>query len=167
MASSSLETGSTAIVRSKAGELVQEGGHPWVAWLDGSGFWIGLNAIRSAYRDFASDTDSVLLQRFRQVYGLRIDDGRAFIAKLRDLAIADPNMKKEIARLAASVCDAAVKGDPAAEDIVKKHSEDHTEFPRASSAASSLEVISLLALPSLRLAGCYPTKCIDPALRPN
>jgi N-acetylglucosamine kinase-like BadF-type ATPase len=33
-------------------------------------------------------------------------------------------MKKEIARLAASVCDAAVRGDPAAQDIVKKNSEE-------------------------------------------
>jgi N-acetylglucosamine kinase-like BadF-type ATPase len=116
-------TGSTTIIRSKAGELVQAGGHEWVACDDGSGFWIGLNAIRTAYRDFASGTDSVLLQRFRQVYGIR-DDGPAFIAKLRDLAISDSNMKKEIARFAASVCDAAVRGDPAAQDIVKKHSED-------------------------------------------
>ncbi len=117
-------TGSTTIIRSKAGELVQAGGHEWVASDDGSGFWIGLHAIRAAYRDFASGTDSVLLQRFRQVYGIRNDDGPAFIAKLRYLAIADSNMKKEIARFAASVCDAAVRGDPAAQDIVKKHSED-------------------------------------------
>ncbi len=117
-------TGSTAIIRSRAGEVVQAGGHEWVACDDGSGFWIGLHAIRAAYTDFASGSDSVLLQRFRQVYGIRSDDSRAFIAKLRDLAIADSNMKKEIARFAASVCDAAVRGDPAAQDIVKKHSED-------------------------------------------
>lgn len=117
-------TGSTTIVRSKAGDLVQAGGHEWVACDDGSGFWIGLHAIRAAYRDFASGADSVLLQRFRQVYGIRSDDGPAFIAKLRDLAIADSNMKKEIARFASSVCDAAVRGDPVAQDIVKQHSED-------------------------------------------
>lgn len=117
-------TGSTTIIRSRAGELVQAGGHEWVACDDGSGFWIGLNAIRAAYRDFASGTDSVLLQRFRQIYGIRNDDRPAFISKLRDLAIADSNMKKEVARFAASVCDAAVRGDPAAQDIVKKHSED-------------------------------------------
>jgi len=116
-------TGSTTIIRSKAGELVQAGGHEWVACDDGSGFWIGLNAIRAAYRDFSGGTDSVLLQRFRQVYGIR-DGSAPFIAKLRDLAVADSNMKKEIARFAASVCDAAVRGDPAAQDIVKKHSED-------------------------------------------
>jgi N-acetylglucosamine kinase-like BadF-type ATPase len=116
-------TGSSTIIRSKAGELVQAGGHEWVACDDGSGFWIALNAIRTAYKDYESGTDSVLLQRFRQVYGIR-GDGPAFIAKLRDLAIADSNMKKEIARFAASVCDAADRGDPAAQDIVKEHSED-------------------------------------------
>ncbi len=148
-------TGSTAIIRSKAGELVQAGGHEWVACDDGSGFWIGLNAIRVAYRDFASGADSVLLQRFRQVYGIRDDDGRGFISKLRDLAIADPQMKKEIARFAASVCDAAVRGDPSAQDIVKKHSEDladvsasliRRQFSRSDLAAgiSIIEVGGLL-----------------------
>lgn len=119
-------TGSSTIIRSKAGELVQAGGHEWVACDDGSGFWIGLSAIRTAYKDYATGMDSVLLQRFRQVYGIR-GNGPAFIAKLRDLAIADSNMKKEIARFAASVCDAADRGDPASQDIVKGHSEDLAE----------------------------------------
>ena len=48
----------------------------------GGGFWIGLKAIRQAYRDYESGVDSVLLQRLRQVYGIRPDDHHGLIAKL-------------------------------------------------------------------------------------
>jgi N-acetylglucosamine kinase-like BadF-type ATPase len=111
-------------VKSEDGHLHQAGGHEWVACDYGSGFWIGLKAIRAAYRDYEAGTDSVLLQRLRQVYGIRPDDNRGLIAKLRDLAVADPNMKKEIARFAASVCDAAERGDVPAQNIVKEEAED-------------------------------------------
>ncbi len=117
-------TGSSVIVRSADGTLHQAGGHEWVACDYGSGFWIGLQAIRSAYRDYEASDESVLLQRLRQVYGIRPDDHRGLVAKLRDLAIADPNMKKEIARFTASVCDAAERGDHAAQNLVKEGAED-------------------------------------------
>src|SRR5215472_18326584 len=131
------------------------------AMTDGSGFWVGLNAIRAAYRDFASGTDSVLLQRFRQVYGIRNDDGRAFIAKLRDLAIADSNMKRRLPALPRASAMPLLGGTLPPKISLRSTLKSLQMFPRASSAASSLEVISLLALPSLRLAGCYPTNCID------
>jgi N-acetylglucosamine kinase-like BadF-type ATPase len=117
-------TGSSVIVKASDGSLHQSGGHEWVACDYGSGFWLGLGAIRQAYRDFEAGSDSVLLQRLRQVYGIRPNDTRALIAKLRDLAIADPNMKKEIARFAASVCAAAERGDVDAQNIVKLGAED-------------------------------------------
>lgn len=117
-------TGSSVIVRSPEGQLHQAGGHEWVACDYGSGFWIGLKAIRRAYQDYEAGNDSVLLQRLRQVYGIRTDDNRGLIAKLRDLAIADPNMKKEIARFTASVCDAAERGDREAQNIVKGEAEE-------------------------------------------
>lgn len=117
-------TGSSVIVKTRDGSLHQAGGHEWVACDYGSGFWVGLRAIRQAYRDYESGVDSVLLQRFRQVYGIRPDDHRGLIAKIRDLAIADPNMKKEIARITASVCAAAERGDVSAQNIVKEESEE-------------------------------------------
>ena len=117
-------TGSSVVVRSADGAIHQAGGHEWVACDYGSGFWIGLQAIRRAYRDHEAGEESVLLQRLRQVYGIRPDDQRGLIAKLRDLGIADPNMKKEIARFTASVCDAAERGDPNAQNLVKEGAED-------------------------------------------
>ena len=117
-------TGSSVLVRGASGDLGQAGGHEWVACDYGSGMWIGLRAIRQAYRDFESGVDSALLQRLRQTYGLRSDDDRALIAKLRDLAIGDRNLKKEIARFTASTCAAAERGDTAAQNIVKAEAED-------------------------------------------
>jgi N-acetylglucosamine kinase-like BadF-type ATPase len=117
-------TGSIVIIRSRDGGLYQVGGQEWVACDDGSGFWIGLRSIRQAYRDLEAGVDSVLLQRLRQLYGIRPDDDRRLIARLRDLSIADSNMKKEIARFAASVCAAAERGDAAAQNIVKAEAEE-------------------------------------------
>jgi N-acetylglucosamine kinase-like BadF-type ATPase len=117
-------TGSSVILRTPDRVLYQSGGHEWVACDYGSGVWIGLRAIRQAYRDFESGDDSVILERLREVYGLRPNDDRALIAKLRDLAIGDPNMKREIARFAASVCAAAERGDHGAQNIVKAEAED-------------------------------------------
>ena len=75
-------TGSNVLVRSRDGELHQIGGHEWVACDYGSGFWIGLNAIRRAYRDWEEGNDTVLLQRLHQEYGIREDDEKRLIAKL-------------------------------------------------------------------------------------
>ncbi|WP_107772040.1 BadF/BadG/BcrA/BcrD ATPase family protein [Nocardioides sediminis] len=117
-------TGSNVLVQARDGALFQVGGHEWVASDYGAGFWIGLRGIRRAYRDHESGMNTVLLQRLVQEYGLRAHDERRLIAKFRDLAIADANMKPEIARFAAEVCSAAERGDEAAQDIVKVEAED-------------------------------------------
>lgn len=116
-------TGSTVIVRCSDGKLHQAGGHEWVACDDGSGFWIGVRAIRQAYRDYEAGTDSVLLQRLRQAYGVRSSDNRGLIEKFRDLAVGHKDMKKDIAHFAASVCAAAERGDKTAQNIVKAEAE--------------------------------------------
>lgn len=117
-------TGSNVLVKSTDGSLHQAGGHEWVACDNGSGFWIGLRSIRQAFRDFDAGVDSVLLHRLRDVYGIRPEDDRGLIAKMRNLAIADPNTKREIARITASVCEAAGQGDLGAQNIVKAEAED-------------------------------------------
>lgn len=117
-------TGSTVIFRTSNGQLYQAGGHEWVACDYGSGFWIGMSAIRQAYRDFEAGSDSVLLQRLRQSYGVRAHDDRGLIEKLRDLGVGTKDMKKEIAHFAASVCAAAERGDKGAQNIVKAQAEE-------------------------------------------
>lgn len=117
-------TGSSVIVRAADGTMYQAGGHEWVACDYGSGFWIGLDAIRRAFRDYEAGTESVLLHRLREAYGIRANDNKGLIAKMRDLAIADPDMKGEIARFTASVCGAAERGDLASQNLVKSAAED-------------------------------------------
>lgn len=124
-------TGSNTLVKSRDGSFHQAGGREWAGSDYGSGFWIGLRAIRQAYRDFEAGEDSVLLQRFRQFYGIRADDDRAFIGKIRDLGVSDDRMKKEIARFTISVCDAAERGDLGAQNIVKSEAEDLADVTAA------------------------------------
>jgi N-acetylglucosamine kinase-like BadF-type ATPase len=117
-------TGSNVLIKPTSGDPIQVGGHEWVACDNGSGFWIGLRAIRQAYRDFEDRENSVLLQRFRQLYRIDPGDDNAILAMLRKLSIAGPNMKKDIARFATDVCGAAQRGDPQAQNIVKAEAED-------------------------------------------
>ncbi len=117
-------TGSNVIVRGPNRVLYQSGGHEWVACDYGSGFWIGLRAIRAAYRDLEDGNRSVLLQRLREVYGVRPGDDRALIHRLRDLGVGDENVKKEVARFAADVCHASERGDAVAQNIVKSEAEE-------------------------------------------
>lgn len=122
-------TGSNTLVRSRDSALYQAGGREWAASDYGSGFWIGLRALRQAYRDFESGEDSVLLQRFRQFYGIRNDND--LIEKIRELGVSDDNMKKEISRFTISVCDAAERGDMGAQNIVKSEAEDLADVTAA------------------------------------
>lgn len=121
-------TGSNVILQSKDGTLHQAGGHDWVACDYGSGFWIGLEGIRRAFRDYEAGIDSTLLQRLRYTYGVRSPtDHRGLISKMRDLAIASPDLKREIARFTALVCSAAEKGDSASQNLVKNAAEELAE----------------------------------------
>ncbi|MBV9723439.1 MAG: hypothetical protein JO082_16165 [Mycobacterium sp.] len=121
-------TGSSVIVRSSDGRMHQASGHEWVACDYGSGFWVGLNGIRAAFRDFEDNKNSPLLQRMRYAYGIRNNPkARAdaeLVAKVRELAIADASMKREIARFCEDVCSAAKAGNTEAQDIVKKAAEE-------------------------------------------
>jgi N-acetylglucosamine kinase-like BadF-type ATPase len=144
-------TGSSILVRSSDGSVHQAGGREWVASDYGSGFWIGLQAIRQAYRDFEAGLDSVVLQRVRQAYGLRTEDDRGLIAKLRDLAVGDHNMKREIARLAASICSAAERGDVGAQNIVKGQAEELADV-LAGSLRRSFQMSELAA--GIRVVQC-------------
>jgi len=116
-------TGSDILFRSskEAPRLYQVGGDDWVAADSGSAFWIGLRGLRAAYTDLQSDSESVLLQRLHEHYNIkRTDPGypRPLYGKLRELSIANAEMKKEIARFARPVCSAAERGDESARQIV-------------------------------------------------
>lgn len=117
-------TGSTVMIHDDKNVIHIAGGHDWVGCDYGSGFWIGLRGIRQASRDFEDGSTTDVLERFREVYSVRSNDPRAFISKLRELAMADALMKGEIARFAAAVCQAAGRGDVQSQDIIKAEAED-------------------------------------------
>jgi N-acetylglucosamine kinase-like BadF-type ATPase len=115
-------TGSNIVLAPSSG-FVQIGGHNWVACDQGSGFWIGLGAIRRAFRDLEAGTESTLLERLYETYGIHQHDTAALIEKAYDLAVNDHSTKRDIARFAASVCGAAERGDVASQNIVKAEAE--------------------------------------------
>jgi N-acetylglucosamine kinase-like BadF-type ATPase len=117
-------TGSNVLVRAADGDIHQAGGNEWVASDTGAGFWIGLEAIRVVARALESGKDTTLLQRFCSEYHVSPDVDGEVIACFRKLAIADHDMKAEIAKFATSVCAAAQKGDEEAQRIVKSQAED-------------------------------------------
>lgn len=128
-------TGSNVVVRSPGGDVHQSGGDDWVAGDFGSGFWIGLRAIRQASRDLEAGIDSDVLSAFREVYGVnrRHAYEQNMAEKFQELAIADVGMKAEIARIAARICQAASDRVVEAQDIVKSEAEE-----LADSAATAL-----------------------------
>lgn len=117
-------TGSAVLVRSPDGEIHQTSGHEWVASDFGSGVWIGLNAIRRAAHDFEEGGQTVLLNRFQELFGIEQGDDEGLLARFRSLGVADQRMKADIARFATSVCAAAELGDIDAQDIVKAEAEE-------------------------------------------
>lgn len=119
-------TGSNVVVRGSDGAVHQIGGDDWVAGDFGSGFWIGLRAIRQASRDLEAGIDSNVLAAFREIYGInrRHNFEASMSAKFLELAIADANMKAEIARFASRICQAASDRIVEAQDIVKQEAED-------------------------------------------
>ncbi|EGD54510.1 N-acetyl-D-glucosamine kinase [Gordonia neofelifaecis NRRL B-59395] len=110
-------TGSSVLLRDRDGSVTQSGGHDWVAADDGSAFWVGLEGVRRVARDVDNGVESALRQAFRQTYG--VDDAR-IVAMFRELAVAGPGMKADIARFAAGVCATAAAGDEAATGIVHR-----------------------------------------------
>jgi N-acetylglucosamine kinase-like BadF-type ATPase len=117
-------TGSNVLVRDRNNEFFQAGGHDWVAADYGAGYWVGLGAIRRAAKDFESGEGTVLLDRFCEVYNIYEQNEDEIIAKFRALAIADSQLKSDIAKFAAAVCSAAELGDLDAQNIVKQEAED-------------------------------------------
>ena len=118
-------TGSSVLVRAIDGSIRQGGGHDWVAADEGSAFWIGLDGIRAVARDFEEGIETPLRWQFRRSYG-RPDQNSADreARTFRDLAVAGPRMKAEIARFAIGVCSAAAQGDARATGIVQTQSDE-------------------------------------------
>ncbi|NLG47723.1 MAG: hypothetical protein GX543_14850 [Gordonia sp.] len=118
-------TGSSVLVRATDGSVVQCGGHDWVGGDEGSAFWVGLDGIRAVARDVEEGIETPLRKQFRRSYGGVEQNSADWEARtFRDLAVAGPRMKAEIARFAIGVCSAAAQGDARATGIVQTQSDE-------------------------------------------
>jgi N-acetylglucosamine kinase-like BadF-type ATPase len=118
-------TGSAAMARRSNGHVLHIGGQEWVASDYGSGFWIGLNGIRAAYKSLEGGPETSLkprlLDNYRGVFATEEKDPDAIILEIvRLLAGSGFDLKRQIASFARPVCDVAERSDEVAQGIVRE-----------------------------------------------
>lgn len=113
-------TGSNTIGRAPDGSRESAGG--WSSRLgdEGSGYWIGVNAVRQALRAHDRETPTRILARVGEIWGTKT---------LEDLVnLGDSMPGPDFAALAPAIGELAAEGDPVAQQIVKQAAEDLVEF---------------------------------------
>jgi N-acetylglucosamine kinase-like BadF-type ATPase len=117
-------TGSVAMARTSADEVVTRGGDEWVVADYGSGFWLGLEGIRSGYRALEGGADTALLSCMLRHFNPLKDDERDAKVVVREiarrLASLSTETKPTIASFAPQVTREAELGDEEAQKIVRK-----------------------------------------------
>ena len=121
-------TGSVAMARSSANEVITRGGDEWVVADYGSAFWLGLEGIRAGYRALEGGPDTALLScMLRHFSPLKDDerDARVVVREIaRRLASLGTDTKPTIASFAAQVTREAELGDDEAQKIVRHAVDD-------------------------------------------
>jgi N-acetylglucosamine kinase-like BadF-type ATPase len=123
-------TGSVAMARNPAGEVVTRGGDEWVVADYGSAFWLGLNGIRAAYRALEGGPDTAMLNSLLEHFSrLKESDvkpnPRVVVREIaRRLASLGTDTKPTIASFAPSVTRQAELGDDEAQKIVRQAVDD-------------------------------------------
>jgi len=106
-------TGSVAFAQNERGETCVRGGWGYLLGDEGSGFWIGLQAIRLAIRAQENGgTPTPLVQQVQAA--LRVDDLRDILPRF----YSDDQSRPQVARLAPLVLSAAAEQDQQAAAIV-------------------------------------------------
>jgi N-acetylglucosamine kinase-like BadF-type ATPase len=123
-------TGSVAMARNPAGEVITRGGDEWVVADFGSAFWIGLTGIRAAYSALQGGPETALSQCLIETFrGPRDEDEdrttMAIVQEIaRDLASRGTGTKPSIASFAPQVTRQAELGDEEAQRIVRNAAEE-------------------------------------------
>jgi len=119
-------TGSVAMARNPAGQVITRGGDEWVVADYGSAFWMGLSGIRAAYSALEGGPDTAMLGSLRTHFNrLRDDDIEREPAVVvreiaRRLASLGTDTKPTIASFAPEVTRHAELGDDEAQKIVSQ-----------------------------------------------
>lgn len=119
-------TGSVAMARNPAGEVITRGGDEWVVADYGSAFWLGLNGIRAAFHALEGGPDTAMLNSLLEHFSpLKENDGkretRTIVREIaRKLAGLGTDTKPTIASFAPEVTRQAELGDDEAQKIVRK-----------------------------------------------
>lgn len=122
-------TGSVVMARSSEYQVLQLGGAGWVATDYGSGFWIGLEGIRAAYRALEGGPPTSLRSRLVDHYRplaaqSEMADLLTIPMLVRQLNGLGHDLKKQIASFATVVCDVAQRSDAEAQRIVRGAAEE-------------------------------------------
>ena len=128
-------TGSVAIAIGPHGDVVQTGGWGYLLGDEGSGYWLGLEALRACTRwqDGAAPEAARLGQTV--LNAIRVPRGKELLA----WAYRQPTPTREIAQLSAVVLDAAQAGDGTADAIVLRGALALAAITRAALAQAGLE----------------------------
>lgn len=113
-------TGSNTIGRAPSGERESAGG--WSSRLgdEGSGYWIGVNAVRRGLRAYDRGEPTEVLEKVGEIWGT------ATIEALVNLGDGTPG--PDFAALAPAISDLAEAGDAVALDVLKQAAADLVEF---------------------------------------
>lgn len=107
-------TGSIALGRNEAGEVMRVGGFGYLLGDEGSGFELGQRGIRAALRSFdGTGPETELLVALKACYGLENP------TDILPLVYKSPSCVETIGRFAVRVLDLGFKGDGLAEGIVR------------------------------------------------
>jgi N-acetylglucosamine kinase-like BadF-type ATPase len=121
-------TGSVAMARNSAGEVITRGGDEWVVADYGSAFWLGLNGIRAGYRAVEGGPDTALLNCLLRHFSPLQDDERDTRVVVREIARKLASLgtytKPTIAAFAPQVTREAELGDDQAQIIVRRAVDD-------------------------------------------
>jgi len=123
-------TGSVAMARNPAGEVITRGGDEWVVADFGSAFWLGLSGLRAAYSALEGGPETGLLKAMIERFSPFNEDGserstRSIVQEIaRHLASLGTDTKPTIASFAPQVTRQAELGDDEAQKIVRRAAEE-------------------------------------------
>ncbi len=126
-------TGSIAFGQDRSGRSVRSGGYGFLLADEGSGYWLGHQALRAAVRAGDGRGEATLLRNL-VFQAMDVDSMDGLIPRVYEKGVA----KHQVAALARLVQEAANQGDPVAEGLLQAGAQELVLAARAVAAGLSL-----------------------------